>query len=292
LSSGNTGEPNFDTGIYIVRIHTNAKIGDSMSRVEGKVAIITGGARGIGAATARKLMDAGAMVVITDVLIDQGEETAAALRSSGGDAVFASHDVTKEEDWKRVVGVASDQFGGLDILVNNAGIVVIKKIEETTLEELHKILDVNLAGVFLGVKFAAPTMREAGENGASGGSIINLSSVAGIDGVSRYGAYCMTKGGVRIFTKAAAMELARDNIRVNSIHPGLIQTDMGGEVMSAVGRGRLNDNEVRVAVIKSHPIGRLGVPDDIANGVLYLASDVSSFVTGTELVIDGGVTAG
>jgi NAD(P)-dependent dehydrogenase (short-subunit alcohol dehydrogenase family) len=263
-----------------------------MSRVDGKVAIITGGARGIGAATARKLVDAGAKVVITDVLTEQGEKTASAIRSDGGEAVFLPHDVTSEDDWQRVVGTARDQFGGLDILVNNAGIVVIKKIEETTLDELQKIFDVNLAGVFLGVKHAVPVMRDAGENGEPGGSIINLSSVAGIDGVPKYGAYCMTKGGVRIFTKSAAVELARDNIRVNSIHPGLIQTDMGGEVMTAAARGRLNDNEVRAAMTKGHPIGRLGVPDDIANGVLYLASDDSSFITGTELIIDGGVTAG
>ncbi len=263
-----------------------------MSSVDGKVAIITGGARGIGAATARKLLGAGARVIITDVLAEQGEETAETMQAEGGDAVFMPHDVTKEDDWRRVVEAARDKFGGLDILVNNAGIVLIKKIEDTTLEELQKIFDVNLAGVFLGVKFAAPIMREASANSTPGGSIINLSSVAGIDGVPRYGAYCMTKGGVRIFTKAAAMELARDNIRVNSIHPGLIQTDMGGKVMSAAGRGRLNDNEVRVAMIKGHPIGRLGVPDDIANGVLYLASDASAFITGTELVIDGGVTAG
>jgi 3(or 17)beta-hydroxysteroid dehydrogenase len=263
-----------------------------MSSVDGKVAIITGGARGIGAATARKLLGAGARVIITDVLAEQGEETAATMQAEGGDAFFMPHDVAKEDDWRRVVEAARDKFGGLDILVNNAGIVLIKKIEDTTLEELQKIFDVNLAGVFLGVKFAAPIMREANADSTPGGSIINLSSVAGIDGVPRYGAYCMTKGGVRIFTKAAAMELARDNIRVNSIHPGLIQTDMGGEVMSAAGRGRLNDNEVRVAMIKGHPIGRLGVPDDIANGVLYLASDASAFITGTELVIDGGVTAG
>ncbi len=263
-----------------------------MNRVDGKVAIITGGARGIGAMTAQKLMDAGAKVVITDVLDELGTETAESLRSGGGDAAFVHHDVTSEEDWRQVAAIARDTFGGLDILVNNACILLVKKIEDTTLEELHKIMDVNLAGVFLGVKHAAPVMREAGSSGQAGGSIINLSSVAGFDGVSRYGAYCMTKGGVRIFTKAAALELARDNIRVNSVHPGLIQTDMGGEVMSAAARGRLNDNEVRDIMTRSHPIGRLGMPEDIANGVLFLASDDSSFMTGTELVIDGGVTAG
>jgi NAD(P)-dependent dehydrogenase (short-subunit alcohol dehydrogenase family) len=263
-----------------------------MSRVDGKVAIVTGGARGIGAATARKLVGAGAKVVITDILEEQGEETAAAIRNEGGDIIFARHDVTSEDDWARVVNVARDAMGGLDILVNNAGIVLIKKIEETSLDELRQIMDINLAGVFLGVKYAAPAMRAAGSSGQTGGSIINISSVAGIDGVPKYGAYCLTKGGVRIFTKAAAMELARDKIRVNSVHPGLIQTDMGGEVMTAAARGRLNDNEVQVAMIKGHPIGRLGVPDDISNGVLYLASDDSSFMTGTELVVDGGVTAG
>lgn len=263
-----------------------------MNRVDGKVAIVTGGARGIGARTAQTLAEAGAKVVITDVLDQQGQDTAEAIRNSGGDAAFQHHDVTSEGDWERVVGFARDTYGGLDILVNNAGILLVKKIEDTTLDELRQIMDVNLAGVFLGVKFAAPALREAGSSGLAGGSIVNLSSVAGFEGVARYGAYCLTKGGVRIFTKAAALELARDNIRVNSVHPGLIQTEMGGEVMTAAARGRLNDNEVRAAMTRGHPIGRLGIPEDIANGVLFLASDDSSFMTGTELVIDGGVTAG
>ncbi len=263
-----------------------------MNKVDNKVAIVTGGARGIGATTARMLSKAGAKVVITDVLDDLGAETAASISENGGEAIFLRHDVTDEDEWKRAVACAQETYGGLDILVNNAGIVVIKKIEDTTMEELRRIMDVNLAGVFLGVKHSAPAMREPGSSGQPGGSIINLSSVAGIDGVPRYGAYCLSKGGVRIFTKSAAMELARDNIRVNSVHPGLIQTDMGGEVMSAAARGRLNDNEVRAAMTRGHPIGRLGVPEDIANGVLFLASDDSSFMTGTELVIDGGVTAG
>jgi NAD(P)-dependent dehydrogenase (short-subunit alcohol dehydrogenase family) len=263
-----------------------------MNRVDGKVAIVTGGARGIGAMTARTLAEAGAKVVISDVLDDPGAETAAAILNSGGEAAFIHHDVTDEDDWVRTVAFARDTYGGLDVLINNAGIVLIKRIEETTLDELRRIMDVNLAGVFLGVKHAAPVMREAGSSGQPGGSIVNLSSVAGIDGVPRYGAYCLSKGGVRIFSKAAARELARDNIRVNSVHPGLIQTEMGGEVMTAAARGRLNDDEVRAAMTRSHPIGRLGVPEDIANGILFLASDDSSFVTGTELVIDGGVTAG
>jgi len=227
--------------------------------------------------------------VVTDINLVTAEETVETIKDQGGEAICVQHDVTSEAAWTRVCEATLAEYGGLHILVNNAGVsgAGLPDFEQATLASWREVMNINLDAVFLGTQKAVLLMKDSG-----GGSIINLSSVAGFDGVSRYGAYCMTKGGVRIFTKAAALELARDNIRVNSVHPGLIQTDMGGEVMSAAARGRLNDNEVRDIMTRSHPIGRLGMPEDIANGVLFLASDDSSFMTGTELVIDGGVTAG
>jgi len=250
-----------------------------MGRLEGKVALISGGARGQGATEARLFAQEGARVVVGDILDAAGKQVEEAIRAQGGEATYVHLDVTREADWVEAVGTAVNRYGKLDILVNNAGIVIRKSIEETTEDDLDRILAVNLKGVFLGTKQAIPAMRRAG-----GGSIINISSTAGLVG-SPYGsaAYTATKGGVRLFTKATALQHATDHIRCNSVHPGPVETAMLQEALA--------DPTTREARLQRVPLGRVGTVDDIAYGVLYLASDESSFVTGSELVIDGGSTA-
>ena len=255
-----------------------------MGRVEGKTAIITGAARGLGKGTALLLAKEGAKVAVTDILEDVGKETVEEIRREGGEAIFIKHDVTSEDSWSAVVKEVLSEFGKLDIMVNNAGIQIIKEIAETSLEEWRGLLSVNLDGVFLGTKHAIRAMRESG-----GGSIVNISSIAGIIGTADdTAAYCASKGGVRLFTKAAALECSKIghdyNIRVNSIHPGVIKTDMVASMMA-------QDAELKKRLESSHPIGFLGKPIDIAYAVLYLASDESRLVTGAELVVDGGWTA-
>ena len=248
-------------------------------RLENKVALISGGARGMGAVEAHLFAQEGAKVVIGDVLEDEGRQTEAAVNEAGGECVFVHLDVTREDDWAQAVATAVSRFGKLDVLVNNAGISSTGGIEELTVQDWDRTLDVNTKGVFLGTKAAIPEMRRAG-----GGSIINISSGAGIapaPGTS--GAYAASKGAVRIFSKSTAIQYAKENIRCNSVHPGPIETPM---LRSARGSGaELGDTIERV------PLGRIGRPEEIAYGVLYLASDESSFVTGSELVIDGGRTA-
>src|ERR687887_2441339 len=248
-----------------------------MGRLDGKVALISGGARGQGAAEAKLFAREGAHVVFGDVLDEDGRHVEAEIRTAGGDATYVHLDVTPEDDWRAAVALAEHTYGRLNVLVNNAGIVIRKSIEETTEDDLDQILAVNLKGVFLGTKHAIPAMRRAG-----GGSIINISSTAGLGG-SPYGSasYTASKGAVRLFTKATATQHAKDRIRCNSIHPGPIDTDMLREAA-----GGLEE-----AYRRRVPLGRLGTTEDIAYGVLYLASDESSFVTGSELVIDGGSTA-
>ena len=248
-------------------------------RLENKVALISGGARGMGAVEAHMFAREGAKVVIGDVLEEEGRQTEAAVNEAGGECVFVRLDVTSEDDWNTAVAAAVDRFGQLDILVNNAGVSSTGGIEDITAQEWDRTLDINTKGVFLGTKAAIPEMRKAG-----GGSIVNISSGAGIapsPGTS--GAYAASKGAVRIFSKSTAVQYARENIRCNSVHPGPIETPM---LRSARGSGaQLDDTIERV------PLGRIGRPEEIAYGVLYLASDESSFVTGSELVIDGGRTA-
>ncbi len=261
-----------------------------MNRLDSKVALISGAARGIGAATAKLMAEAGARVAIGDVLDERGRETAAAI---GG--VYVHLDVSREEDWDAAVAAAVAQFGGLDILVNNAGVFLGKSIEEASLEEWHRLAAVNLTGVFLGTKHALPALRERARHSPHGSAIVNLASVAGLVGSQLDPLYSMTKGGVTLFTKSAALEFARKGyrIRVNSIHPGLIETDMGAQ--TSVSRARnIGTNDVesaRQAALERHPIGRLGRPEDIANGIVFLASDDSAFMTGAALVVDGGSTA-
>lgn len=248
-----------------------------MGRLDGKVALISGGARGQGAAEARLFTREGATVVFGDILDAEGKQVEAEIRAAGGDATYVHLDVTNENSWRAAVDTAVRLYGKLNILVNNAGIYIRKRIEETTEDDLDQILAVNVKGVFLGTKHAIPVMRRAG-----GGSIINISSTAGLVGnPSGSPAYTATKGAVRLFTKATAVQHAQDNVRCNSVHPGPIETDMLKEAAGGL------EQAYRQRV----PLGRFGTVEDIAYGVLYLASDESSFVTGSELVIDGGSTA-
>jgi NAD(P)-dependent dehydrogenase (short-subunit alcohol dehydrogenase family) len=248
-----------------------------MGRLDGKVALISGGARGQGATEARMFTREGAQVVFGDILDEEGRKVEAEIRATGGEATYVHLDVTSEDSWRAAVATAVRTYGRLNVLVNNAGIYIRKRIEETTEDDLDQILAVNVKGVFLGTKHALPAMRQAG-----GGSIINISSIAGLVG-NPHGSpmYTATKGAVRLFTKATAVQHARDNIRCNSVHPGPIETAMLQEATGGL------SEEYRRRV----PLGRIGTVEDIAYGVLYLASDESSFVTGSELVIDGGSTA-
>jgi NAD(P)-dependent dehydrogenase (short-subunit alcohol dehydrogenase family) len=250
-----------------------------MGRLDGKVALISGGARGQGATEAQLFAGEGAKVVLGDILDAAGRQVEAAIRAAGGDATYVHLDVTNEDNWRAAVDTAVQRYGKLDILVNNAGILLRKAIEEMTVEEWDRIMAVNLKGVFLGTKHAIPAMRRAG-----GGSIINISSTAGLVGSpGGSSAYIATKGGVRLFTKATAIQHAKDNIRCNSVHPGPIATEMIKDT--------LENPDLWAERLRRLPMGRAGTPEDVAYGVLYLASDESSYVTGSELVIDGGTTA-
>src|SRR6266850_2162488 len=257
-----------------------------MNRLDGKVAFISGAARGIGAATARLMVEAGAQVAIGDVLDERGRETAQALAGAGNAALYLHLDVTREDDWTAAVAATVARFGGLDVLVNNAGLFLGTGIEEVSIEEWHRLCAVNLTGVFLGTKLALPALRERARQSPHGSAIVNLASVAGLVGSQNDPLYSLTKGGVTLFTKSAALEFARKGyrVRVNSIHPGGDQT--------FVSRARnLGSNDVDAArrlALSGHPIGRLGTPDDIAKGIVFLASDDAAFITGAGLVVDGG----
>ncbi len=254
-----------------------------MGRLDDKVAIITGGARGQGAEEVRLFVQEGGKVIIADVLDEEGERLEAELCESGGEAAFVHLDVTDGESWNAAVSKTVSLFGKIDILVNNAGIYKPGTVEQTTEEDWDVMLDVNAKGVFLGTKSVIPFMREAG-----GGSIINISSVAGLVGAVMTAAYSSSKGAVRLLTKSTALQYAAENIRCNSVHPGMIQTDM----LDRVFEGREARGFQNAEYVSSVPLGRIGTPREIANGVLFLASDDSSYMTGSELVIDGGITSG
>ena len=247
-------------------------------RLQGKVALITGAARGQGAEEARMFAKEGAKVVLADVTDQEGTAVAAEIAEMGGDALYVHLDVTNEDEWDAAVQSAVASFGKLDILVNNAGIWRRGHVLETSSDQWDDIMDVNAKGVFLGTKAAILEMRKAG-----GGSIVNISSTAGLVGSKTSAAYSASKGAVRIFTKSTAVQYAAEGIRANSIHPGPIDTDMGDQVWP--------DAASKAASVTRTALNRMGTPEDIAYGALYLASDESSFVTGSELVIDGGVTA-
>ncbi|MCE2403765.1 MAG: glucose 1-dehydrogenase [Dehalococcoidia bacterium] len=250
-------------------------------RLEGKVAFISGGARGMGACEGELFAAEGARVVLGDVLEEQGRAVEARIRAAGGEALFVKLDVTSEGSWRDAIAATVSSYGRLDVLVNNAGIgsgPAPSTVEDTDGDRWDQIMDVNSTGVFLGTKYAIPEMRRAG-----GGSIINISSIFGLVGSPGSTPYHASKGAVRLLTKATTVQYAGDGIRANSVHPGFVETPMTeAQFRQPGGRQRRID---------STPLGRIGTPLDIAYGVLYLASDESSFVTGSELVIDGGYTA-
>jgi NAD(P)-dependent dehydrogenase (short-subunit alcohol dehydrogenase family) len=249
-------------------------------RLDGKVAMITGAARGMGATEARLFAREGARLVLGDVLDEALAKLASELEGAGHEVLAQRRDVTQEGEWAAFVAAAEARFRRLDVLVNNAGILDMAGIEETSGEAWDRVVAVNQTGVWLGMKAAVPAMRRAG-----GGSIVNKSSIFGIVGSGGSAAYHATKGAVRLLTKTAALQYAPEAIRVNSVHPGYIDTPMVREAIPEV--GEMSDELIAMQV----PLGRMGLPEDIAQGVLYLASDESSYVTGAELVIDGGVTA-
>jgi cyclopentanol dehydrogenase len=251
-----------------------------MGKLDGKVALISGGARGQGAAEAMTFAREGARVVFGDIRDPEGQKVEATIHAAGGQAIYVHLDVTREADWKAAVETATQRFGALNILINNAAIVIPRvPIEERTADEWDRVMAVNAKGVFLGTKYAIPAMRRAG-----GGSIVNISSVAGIgQSLHQEPAYAASKGAIRIFTKVTASQHAKEKIRCNSVHPGPVDTEMLHSAMP--------DPEVLQRRLQRVPLGRMGTVDEIVAAVLYLASDDSSYVTGSELVIDGGALA-
>ncbi|MVU76206.1 glucose 1-dehydrogenase [Nocardia sp. ET3-3] len=243
-----------------------------MADLTGKVALITGAARGQGAAEARLFVELGAKVVLTDVLEDEGKQLADSL---GEAARFVHHDVTDADSWDAAVKVAVDTFGKLDVLVNNAAIYVMKPLVDTDVEELERILKVNLVGAFRGIKAVVPAMTAAG-----GGSIVNISSQAGLEGLMNHAAYGSSKWGLRGLSKIAALELGPSRIRVNSVHPGPIATPMVPYLTTGPGS------------FPTLPLERTGLPEEVAELVAFLASDASAYITGAEVTVDGGLAAG
>ena len=249
-----------------------------MGRVQGKVCLVTGGAAGMGREHVLLLAEEGARIVLTDLNEEAGQATVAQVKGMGGEAIFVKHDVASEDDWLKVVDTAVEAFGKVDVLVNNAGVLALKSIQETTAADWDFVNNINTKGLFFGVKHVLSAMEKAG-----GGSIINISSIYGIAGAPNASAYQASKGAVRIFTKSAAVEYAPYNIRVNSVHPGVIATSMTAEIMA--------DPAATDAMLGGAIIRRPAEPKEVSWGVLFLATDESSYMTGSELVIDGGYTA-
>lgn len=252
-----------------------------MPRLAGKVALITGAASnpGLGYATALRFAQEGAKLVITDIEEKGLQACKAEVEKLGGEAVCWRQDVTSEQEWKDTIDRTMDQWGRLDVLVNNAGIAVLRPIDTMTLQEFEKQMNVNMTSVFMGTKSAIAAMKKNG-----GGSIVNMSSVAGLVGIPGVSAYAASKAGVRLFSKTVAIECAKDNIRCNSVHPGVIYTN--------IQKDALRDNPEQYDIINaSIPVGKMGEPEDIANCVLFLASDEAKYITGAEFVVDGGLTA-
>jgi NAD(P)-dependent dehydrogenase (short-subunit alcohol dehydrogenase family) len=249
-------------------------------RLSGKTALITGAASGLGAACARRFHAEGARVVLTDI---NGPALQAVANALSG-AVWVVHDVSSEDDWDAAIDLATDRFGGLDILVNNAGIVQLKSIETTSLTDWHQVQAVNSDGVFLGCRAGVLAMQERG------GSIVNVSSVAGLVGDANLAAYCASKGAVRMLTKSVALHCARQKygIRCNSVHPSFADTPMLQEMIDMA----RSPDRMRAGLSQASPLGRLATPDEVVAAILFLASDESSYVNGAELVVDGGLTAG
>ena len=257
-----------------------------MGRLEGKVALVTGGASGIGKRSALRMVEEGAKVVITDI---QAAAGAAAAEEIGGDTLFLEHDVTHEAGWQAVIEVALTRHGRLDVLVNSAGIGTMGNVEETSLEEWKRVQAVNSDGVFLGCKYGVAAIKQTSRTPGSGGSIVNISSVSGLIGGHNLAAYNASKGAVRLLTKSVALHCARQgyNIRCNSVHPTFIDTPM----VKAMYESAADPAKTKAKLERQIPLGHLGEPDDIAWGIVYLASDESRFMTGAEFVVDGGITA-
>ena len=262
-----------------------------MDRVKGKVAIITGASTGLGKAQALCLAGEGAKVVVADINETDGKNVVEGIRRENREAIFHKHDVTREQDWQSLIQRTMSEFGRLDVLVNNAGVMLRKGIEDISLEEWRWVMGVNIDGVFLGTKHAIKTMKKTG-----GGSIINISSIAGVVGLPLSSPYTASKGAVRLFTKAAAIECSKSgldyNIRVNSVHPGFIMTEMFDGILRADAErtGSQYEDLLKLRTDLT-PMGQMGDPEDVANAVLFLASDESKYTTGTELMVDGGYTA-
>jgi NAD(P)-dependent dehydrogenase (short-subunit alcohol dehydrogenase family) len=257
-----------------------------MGRVEGKIALVTGGSMGLGEATGRLLAKEGATVILTDLLDKEGEALAASINAEGGMAEYIHQDVTNEGLWDTILSGIVDRYGRLDVVVNNAGIVLDANVEDTTLEGWRHVNAINSEAVFLGTRAAIKVMKD---QDPKGGSIVNISSIAGLVGIENLAAYNASKGAVRLFSKSAALHVAKAGykIRVNSVHPSYTWTPM----VQLLGDNTGDRDAFFKALSAAHPLGRPGIPMDIAWGVLYLASDESTWVTGSELVIDGGITA-
>lgn len=247
-------------------------------RLEGKVAIITGAARGMGKAEAELFAKQGAKVVVADILDNEAKDTAEKINKDGYEAIGVKLDVTKADEWGKVVEQVTEKWGKVDVLVNNAGILSMGGVEDATEEEWDRVMNINAKSQFLGIKYVLPAMKKATK-----GSIINISSIYGLIGSGAAVAYHASKGASRLLTKTVAAELAKYNIRVNSIHPGVIRTPMTDEL--------LKNEQGAKELLGTTVLGRPAEPEEVANGALFLASDESSFMTGSELVIDGGYTA-
>lgn len=251
---------------------------ERLVRLRNKVALISGAAHGIGAATARLFAGEGAKIGLADIHEENGQRLEREITTGGAQAFFLRMDATREQDWQQTVAAMVSRFGRLDVLVNSAGIYRRANLEQTTVEEWDRVMSINVRGVFLGTKAAIPAMRKAG-----GGSIINLSSVSGLIGGPYSTAYNASKGAVRLLTKSTAVQYAREGIRCNSVHPAPVETDMLTLVFP--------DEQSRRERLAEIPMGRFGTAEEVARALLFLASDESSYMTGSELVIDGGLTA-
>jgi len=263
-----------------------------MNRVDDRIAIVTGAAGGIGTATCRLLAENGAQVIATDLKAAPGEALAAAIEAAGGRIRYLRHDVTDDAQWGAVIESTLAAHGRVDVLVNNAGLFMHGRTEDADAAAIDRLFDVNLKGVVLGTQHAFRAMKSRPRE-LPLASIVNLSSVAGLKGSQMASLYCLTKGGVRLFSKSCAIEAAHlgYRIRVNSIHPGIIDTEMAQGVAAGMRANGVPPEQIDRMMAGAHPLGRMGLPEDVARGIVFLASDDSAFVTGTELVVDGGMTA-